>query len=279
MRIIDDLRRSAERKQRAKRYISDAKRIVEEANERYQREYNKISSKAYDLEYTLRDHTEHKVKLAKKLAGDIKVTLTRFENFNIDKKTIQAPSFSSFGNLGSNLGNMPSLTSNFSGVMNPLSIITIFDFFISDEDYYEAKSKYEEAKNYKQQLIYKREELYLYRDKMNEILSFIRSERTELDTLFGKLDKMNGELRTSMEKQLFTASEAEYLKGIHGICELISKLLTTEFLGDRFSITSRYQTAFSEIKKINNALPSSPHISDDQTLSAIKDMLKSNIAY
>lgn len=127
-----------------------------------------------------------------------------------------------------------------------------------------------DAKMFKEHMKMERDKLYAYKEKMVEIRSFISSEESEINTLMDKLRKMQSELESAMKKPSFSSAEAEYFKGIQKISESIISLLSTEFLEDGFSISKKYQKAFSEIERINQEIPYSPLISDGNTAAFLK---------
>lgn len=270
---FDDARENIEKSKQAKEYIKRAKELVKEGDDIYNRAYSNVMSYASETEYRLHQHMNYKKDVAKELGSDIGGTLREFKKFNIDSKTITAPSIQE-----SNVG-LSDFKSCVSSCMPRMDVPSIFDMFISDEDYYEARRQRDEAKMYKEDMKMERDKLNNYKERMSEIRSFINSEKSELDSLMGKLKKMTQELKNGMQKSSFSMEEAEYLKGIHKIAEAIVNLLSTEFLSDGFSINQRYQKAFAGVKNINQNLPYAPSISDVNTISAIKRILGGVIIY
>ena len=271
--LFSDAKDSMDKSRQAREYIQRAKELVREGDDLYERAYSKVTSYASETEYRLRQHMNYKKEVAKELGGSIGGTLRDFKNFNINVKTITAPSIqeSSSGLRG--------FESAMSSCMPRIDMPSIFDMFISDDDYYEAKRQRDEARNYKERMKMERDKLNDYKEKISEIRSFIDSEKSELDSLMGKLKKMTGELKTGMQKSSFSMEEAEYLKGIHKIAECVVGLLSTEFLSDGFSINQRYQKAFAGVKSINQNLPYVPSISDVNTVRTIKRILDGTIVY
>lgn len=273
--LFEDLERSHEKREDTKRYIRQAKELVKSADEIYEKAYSRTMDYAYETESRLSDHAEYKKSIAKELGGNVGTTLKEFGQFDIDSKTFTAPSIQSLGSIPSFSG----FGSSFASAVPRVDLFSILDMFISDEDYEEARDQYYEAKKYKSQMIAERDKLNSYREKMSEIRTFISSERGELDSLMGKLRKMTSQLNSGMQKSRFTPEEATYLKGIHKVAESVSTLLSTSFLNDTFSISQKYQKAFEEVKAINQALPSSPALSDITTSDAIKIILGKNLIY
>lgn len=263
--LFDDLKENMEKSKKAKEYIRRANELVKEGDELYERAYDKVISYASETEYRLYQHMNYKKNLVKELGSNVDETLKEFKKFNIDSKTIDAPSIQE-SNVGLNC--FKAATS--SCFESKIYVPSIFDMFISDVDYYEAKSQLDEAKRYKEEMRMERDRLNSYKEKMSEIRSFICSEKNELDSLMRKLKSITEELKSSMQKNSFSMEETEYLKGIHKIAECIVNLLSTEFLNDGFSINQRYKKAFEGVKSINQNLPYAPSISDANTLSAIK---------
>lgn len=271
--LFNDVKESADRSRQAREYIQRAKELVREGDQLYERAYDKVTSYASETEYRIRKHMNYKRDIAKELGGNIGVTLKEFRNFNIDTKIIEAPS------IQDSTAGLDIFKSSMSSCMPNISIPSILDMFISDDDYYEAKRQRDEAKAYKERMKREREKLESYKEKMSEIRSFMDAEKNELDTLMSKLRRMTDDLNKGMQKGSYSSQEAEYLKGVHKIAECVAKLLSTEFLSDGFSVNQRYAKAFEGIKQINQSLPYFPSISDSNTLGAIKKILDSTVVY
>lgn len=276
--VFSEAKESREKSRQAREYIRDAKEIVREGDDIYERAYNEVMSYAEETEYMLNQHNDYKNQLAKELDKTVSDTLMKFKSFNIDKKVISSPlgketkgSFSMF-----NSNSFSFASSNF---IAKLDTGSIFDIFISDCDYYEARRQYDEAKRYKERMKRERTKLRNYKDKMREIRVFIKSEKSELDSLVGKLKKMNDELKSGMSRSSFSIEEAEYLKGIHKISEYVMKLLSTEFLTDSLSINQKYKEVFSYVENINQNLPYAPSITDSNTAAVMKHIIDGTVLY
>lgn len=270
--LFSDVKDNMDKSRQAREYLQRAKELVQEADDIYDRAYSRVSSYASETEYKLSKHNDYKNKIAKELGSTVETSLKSFSNFNIDSKIISVPDIKTDVS-GINFGSMVSCC------MPHIDTPSIFDMFISDDDYYEAKRQRDEAKRYKEEMKLERDKLNNYKEKMSEIQLFIDSERTELDSLMGKITKMTSELNVAMQKNSFTKQEANYLKGTHKIAEYVANLLSTEFLGDSFSISQRYKKAFDGIKTLNQNLPYSPSISDSTTADAIKRIIDGTIVY
>lgn len=266
---------NAEKKREAREFISQAKQYVSEGDSIYEKAYNNVMAYASETEYKLKQHAEYKQKLARELGSNVGNTLKNFSRFNIDSKVMEAPTISGSSG-GMDISVFKSATSS---CMPRIDTPSIFDLFASDDDYYEAKRQRDEAKRYKERMKVERERLYRYKEQMGELQSFISSERSELESLMTKVNKMTAELNSGMEKNRFTREEADYLKGIHKITEQVANLLSTQFLTDSFSITSKYQKLYDGIKQINQNLPIAPSITDRSTLDAIKRIVDGTIVY
>lgn len=271
--LFSDAKDNMDKKRQAREYIKRAKELVREGEDIYERAYDNVTSYASETQYRLHQHMNYKNKVAKELGSSIGETLRNFKNFNVDAKIMIAPSIQE---SNSGLSIFESTSSNF---IQQRDMPSIFDMFISDDNYYEAKRQRDEARYYKDRMKMERDKLYDYKNKMSEIRTFIDSEKRELDSLMGKLKKMTSELKTGMQKSNFSVEEAEYLKRLHQIAESVVGLLSTEFLSDGFSINQRYQKAFTDVKNINQDLPSAPSINDVNTIGAIKRILDRTTSY
>lgn len=266
------------RRRDTREYIKRAKELVNEGNDIYNRAYNRTIEYARETERRLKEHLNYKQSIAKELGNDISGTL---KNFKLDIK------YKSSNNSNINISwlnntyykpvsNSSSLNM-FNSSVSLLEICSdnipsIFDFFSSDDDYYEAKRQRDEAKRYKEEMKMEREKFTAYREKMSQIRDFIYSEEEQINSLMDKLRKMTNEIKKSSNKQKLTRQESEYLKCICKICEKLSKLLTSEFLDDNFSINEKYKNILKGIKRINENLPSEPSISDGNLIPFIDDI-------
>ena len=275
--LFDSARENMERKRQAESWYRQAKEIVQSANRKYESEQSKTSSLMYETRAAITEHMIFRKNIAKELDSDIVPTMDRFDQFDIDKKAI--------GSIGKDLGSISrssevfmqktaafSDTSSFYG-----NIIgrapSIKDFFISDEDYYEARSAYEDAKRYRETIRFEQQKLSACRDHLREIKSCMNNEERELNALMGKLRKMSKELNQNMQKSRFTADEIAYLKGIQKISKSIIRLLSTDVadFGDIIWVGSKYKEVLKNIQTINESVPVAPSISDH---SAIEKLLR-----
>ncbi|MDY2966303.1 MAG: hypothetical protein SOR58_08905 [Megasphaera massiliensis] len=265
--VVTDAKERMEKSRRAREYLKRAKELVKDGNDLYERAYNKTTSYADETEDRLRSHMHYKQKVARELGNTINVTLENFNSFDIDSRVMSAPS------IKEPQMDLGSFQSTFSSCFPSPSIPSIFDRFISDEDYYEARAQLDEAKWYKSRMREEKARLYEYKERMGEIRSFISTEKYELDSLLEKLRKMTDELQESMKEDSFSADRAVYLKGIHKISSHIVTLLNTSFLGDKFAINQKYQEVFSAIQSINRNIPDKPSIGDSNLLNSIRQIL------
>ena len=277
--LFNYTKESYNKSKQAREYLQRAKVLVKEGNEIYEQAYSKVSYYAGETEYRLSRHMDFKKDIIKELNGNIATSLKEFKNFNIESRIINSPIIQNSSinfNVTQDLKKFAFSMSSF--IKTPDVIIrSITDMFISDEDYYAAKCQYDEARMYKDDMRRERERLYFYKEKMSEIRSFMDSEKNELNILMSKIRQMTNDLKKGMQKVNYNTQEAEYLKAIHKIAEDLSNLLLTEFLADNFFISQRYTKAFDNIKKINENLPSSPSITDANTLRVIAKILGGNL--
>ncbi len=267
------------RSKQAREYLRRAEELVEEGNRIYEQAYSKVASYAGETEYRLSKHMDFKKDIIRELNGNIATSLKEFRSFNIESRIINYSTMQKNSinfNTAQDLNKFNSSISSF--IRTPdILMKSISDMFISDEDYYAARCKRDEARMYKDDMKRERERLYFYKEKMSEIRSFMDSEKNELNILMSKLRQMISDLKRGMQKVNYSNQEAEYLKAIHKIAEDLSNLLLTEFLTDNFFISQRYTKAFENIKKINENLPSSPSITDTNTLRVIARILGGNL--
>lgn len=266
MGFFSNVKDNMERRKQTTEYIKLAKQLVQEGNELYNRAYDKVSTYAYETESRLREHTYYKQKIANEIDSTIAPIIQNFKIPSIDI-SINKTSYSE-GQTGGLDILSNAIKSSF--VANPVSLPSILDLFVSEEDYYEAKNQKDEAKRYKQQMKYEREKLYEYRDKMSMLRDNIALEKKELDTLVKKLRHMTQEIEKVKGKDKLSNEEIIYFKGIRCISSAIIKLLSENFLNDNMEITAAYKSILKEIEDINTSVPMLPVIQDEKSIHALE---------
>lgn len=272
--IFDDAIDKGNKKREARDMVRRAKEMIRDMNERYNNTYSSTLEATWKTEQKINEHYEFKKNLLKELNSEFTPIINKFENFNIDKITLNESTdiVSGFG-----FKDMSSNFQNTMGFQNLFPNISIMDLFSDvDEEYYEAKQALNEAKIYKEEIRIQREKLGQMKSNLNDVRSYIYDEQATLNSLKDKIKNIAEILNKNMEKTSFTKEENEYLKSIHKIAKGISKLMTIRFLNDDFSIRDEYKNIYSSIEKINGLLPSVPKINDNSwnDISSLLEVIK-----
>jgi hypothetical protein len=268
--LFNDAKDNMDKRRQAQEYLQRARELVREGNEIYETAYEKVSAYAFETQLRIQKHTNYKNEIAKELGGNIGTTLQKFQDFNIDKKTIETPMAITTPSLYESKTGESMFASAVTDCLPRIEMPSIFNMFISEDDYYAARNQRDEAKLYKERMRMEREKLNAYKEKMGEIRSFMDSEKNVLSSLMSKLRGMTDELSNSMQQDSFTTEKANYLKGIHAIAGKIVTLLSTQFLTESFNINQGYREIFEAIEEVDQNLPSVPSITDANTAATLK---------
>lgn len=261
--FIDDMKEKAEKRKRAAEYRRKARQYIEDGERIYNTAYSEVFSYSYETSKKIEKHYDYKQQIIKELKSDVAPVITRFNDFDIDRKVIDSPSVNA--SVLSSISGMDlckSLSSSDHSVYSVFPIPRLDELFSDpDEEYWEARRQKDEANRFYENMKYERNNLHNIKEKMRTIRYYIDDEKELLAGLTSKVKNISAQLNTSMKRKRFSQSEADYLKGVHEIAQSLSELLTTKFFDNNFNITSQYKTAFEKIKAIDNSLPTAPTIS------------------
>ena len=258
---IEKKRETKEMIKRAKSYVSEGENIIRCA-------YDEVNQFADETQAKLESHVDYKRSIVKELNQDVNRTISSFQNFHIERKIESAPivTGSGSGTLGSGWRSEFGVSSL---IAQPDWGLDLLDDFWTERNYNKAREQLDEAKRFIEKAKSERSRLMAEKEKLREICQFIDSERNEINALMVKIRKLMTELTQGMEKQSFTQAEADRLKNANRIAEMMVEALTTDFLTEKFEITSRYRNAFAKIQYINSSLPAAPSVKDPTTIQAL----------
>ena len=151
--------------------------------------------------------------------------------------------------------------------------VNIFDMFINEDEYNEAKKEMEQAQEYKNRIEMKSRTILSYKERLSEIEIFINYEKKVLGSLCGKIKNIFDCIKNENEEN---ADGELCRKAVKNIFAEISKLVSEEFLDYSFLIEYRYKKIFAGIKNINFLLPENPSPEDEKTIAALKEILKND---
>lgn len=262
MGLFDFLKKTKEhigREKEAEGFIDTAKECIKQGKEIYKNAYDSVKEYADQIDKKLREHLEYKNKIISETAEEI--------NFKIpeNKKTIK-PLYSGMDVFDSAFPCPEPYLS-----MEHYFDVNIFDMFINEDEYNEAKKEMEQAQEYKSRIEMKSRTILSYKERMSEIDIFINYEKKVLEALCGKIKNIFDCIKNENEEN---ADGELCRKAVKNIFAEISKLASEEFLDYSFLIEYRYKKIFAGIKNINSLLPENPSPEDEKTIAALKEILK-----
>lgn len=264
MGLFDFLKKTKEhigREKEAEGFIDTAKECIKQGKEIYKNAYDSVKEYADQIDKKLREHLEYKNKIISETAEEINFEIPENKN----KKTIK-PLYSGMDVFDSAFPCPEPYLS-----MEHYFDVNIFDMFINEDEYNEAKKEMEQAQEYKSRIEMKSRTILSYKERMSEIDIFINYEKKVLEALCGKLKIIAEHIRKENKE---TEEYALCRKVVEKVFEKIASLVTEEFLDYSFLIEYRYKKIFAGIKNINSLLPENPSPEDEKTIAALKEILK-----
>ncbi len=260
---------------------SDIKREIEDYKDRVERtmrtannlregelakKQKSLEDKSTRIQEMLTSHMENKKQLLNELGTNIGETLTRFKNFNIDQYVIVSPDVSSSSGVS-----VPSfgktLDYSCAGIFVPtIDIFSLLNLFDNPKkDLEKVKEAYEKAQKYLaevQQAIARVENLT---SKLDAISNVVEDEKNTLNELMGKIRKIMPYLEDAMTKQKFRRVEAEYLKKLANIAEILKSSMENGILDNDGNVTDNYHAYLAKVKELNAGIPQEPKIETERT--------------
>jgi len=244
--------------------MSDAKDLQDDIKE-LKSDARRLGS---DVGSKMKRHNEYKVDMLKKLNTDIASDLHAFQDFHIDSKIVLPKKPSGFNALSSGSISMPNFSSAVNVVMSPGGGIGIPSLFhvsfrsTSDlqrelDDVQNVKYK---AQEYKWDLESARDDYENLIARLRDVGRYIDEERNLLDDLFSKMATILEQLTAAMRRSQFTQEEADCLKGVYHIGEMMITSLNTRLVDDNISMNGSYRKYMDNLKKINSAIPRAPRL-------------------
>ena len=266
MGLFDFLKKTKEhigREKEAEGFIDTAKECIKQGKEIYKNAYDSVKEYADQIDKKLREHLEYKNKIISETAEEINFKIPENKN----KKTIK-PLYSGMDVFDSAFPCPEPYLS-----MEHYFDVNIFDMFINEDEYNEAKKEMEQAQEYKNRIEMKSRTILSYKERLSEIEIFINYEKKVLGSLCGKIKNIFDCIKNENEEN---ADGELCRKAVKNIFAEISKLVSEEFLDYSFLIEYRYKKIFAGIKNINSLLPENPSPEDEKTIAALKEILKND---
>lgn len=261
-------REREETRREAMEIRQEAKEILQDAKDLYS-DYKELRTDtrqyANELDSLIKSHNNYKSDILRELGGEVAATIENFKRFNIDSRIINAPKISEgyapnipSVNLMSAFANMPG------GSFNPINLI-----FSSLSDPYEDRRKADKQRDDAREYYWKVEDAYnKLRDTMERLRStkrFIDDEREMLGQLMSKVRKIMLQLKSVMNRTDHTQNEAKYMNAVCHIAEKIKISLEQQITDNYGGIQSSYKNCTQQLKKIAEAIPNQPIITDSSS--------------
>ena len=264
----DERRWRNEAKEEAREYRQDAKEFLQEAKALYEDDYKELKIDARRMANNVGDlikqHTTYKEEMLKELGGEISSSIENFKKFNIDSHVIkhidiESNSFSSFSIAKTSISCfMPNRGGDFS---LPSLVLSAFS------DPFKDREKASEQRSKAQEYLWQVEDAVLEMKQTIAILKstkqYILDERDVLDELMGKIRKITNQLSSATQKNSYTEHEAQYVKGICKIAEIIKKTLEEQVANNDGNISNNYKKYSDRIRQINGSIPSAPVLNEN----------------
>ena len=227
---------------------------------------NQLNSKSRQIQKLIKSHMKKKKQMLHELGTDIEGTLTRFREFNIDQYIVEPPDISvtsdfsipSFG-LGIEKCNSNMLTPS-------LDIFSLFSLFDNPEkDLEKVKEAYARAKKYLSEIQCAITQIENMSSKLDNIANVVEDEQNALSELMCKIRKIMPQLDNAMTKDKFRRVEADYLKKLANIAEILKSSMENGLLDSNGNINNNYRLYLDKVKGINDEIPQEPKIETERT--------------
>lgn len=259
-----------EYRREARENLDDAKDHLEDFKE-YRRD---AKEEAYELSKEMKSYFEYKASVLNELGTEVGQTMQSFKDFKIEVRVPEKIKIDT--NITSEL--LKKATdglSSSSGFMRMPDMPTpsIFKLASMLSDPFKEKERAMEemfqARNYCSEMICAAGKMEGIRDRLRWIRKDIRDNRICMEEMMGKIRKIMGLLKESMQKDSFTEDEAEYFKAIYKIAGMIKDSLEQSVMGNDGKRTNAYAQFCARMKELNNSLPSAPSLTDRSWLSIL----------
>ena len=261
--------------EKAKEYRSEARDYMSDAEDHYDyfKEYrSEAKEESYELSKELRAYLEYKASILNELGTEVGQTMQSFKDFKIEVRVpanIKIDANVTSDTLRKVTAGMSS-SSNIVRMPDTPSIFKLADLF---SDPYEEKERAREerleARLYCSRMERAKIRMREILDSLRMLRKDVRDNRSCMEEMMGKIRKIMGLLKESMQKDSFTEAEAGYLNGIYKIAGMIKDSLEQSVMGNDGKRTDAYAQFCERMKELNNSLPSAPSLTDRSWLSIL----------
>ena len=145
-------------------------------------------------------------------------------------------------------------------------IFSLFSLFDNPEkDLEKVKEAYATAKKYLSEIRYAITQIENTSSKLDNIANVIDDEKNALSELMDKIRKITPQLDNAMKKDRFRRVEADYLKKLANIAEILKSSMEDGLLDSNGNINDNYRLYLDKMKRINDEIPQEPKIETERT--------------
>lgn len=255
---------SNEKRDETRRLIQEAKDLVARGKEIISGAEREMYHARNEAEFAIGDYSRLCRDVSRKLGDEIAPAIQQFHDFNIDAR-VTAPKIGACA--------IPRVSIPESSFVNsPIPAPDILGMFLDEYQYDKAKEQYEAAKAYCDEARATRERMRSVRDQMRQIKQELKADGVELKELSDKVISITNQLKAAMSQLSFTREEAEQLKNISKIANIICQHLSATFLNNDATISRQFQRQAATMKKLNAGIPAFPRVDDQRLLLALREL-------
>lgn len=271
-KVVDNAQDAGFYREQTRELLQDARDTIDKADDLYSNAEKRAEKESTKTQELLSSYEQYRVRTLRQIDSKIKPVMERFQAFNIDAKTIIAPTIPSAGMSTSYSSIGASMFSGSSCIGCCRPDIGISTSFPSDR--WEAAIKQrDKADNYYHKVKDAVAKIDAQIEKLHEINDYITDTMSQISELFKKLQYISDTLSKGMKKSSFEKKEADCLKAQSDIAKMLVGVLNSKLLTDNYQINPKCKSITSKIKEINRQLPSAPTINDVHKIIDISDII------
>lgn len=227
---------------------------------------NQLNKKSKQIQKLIKSHMEMKKQMLHELGTDIEGTLTKFKEFNIDQYVIDPLDVDIASAVATPSLEFGIKKINANMVAPSFDIFSLFSLFDNPEkDLEKVKEAYATAKKYLSEIRYAITQIENTSSKLDNIANVIDDEKNALSELMDKIIKITPQLDNAMKKDRFRRVEADYLKKLANIAEILKSSMEDGLLDSNGNINDNYRLYLDKMKRINDEIPQEPKIETERT--------------
>ncbi len=227
---------------------------------------NQLNNKSQQIQKLIKSHMDKKAQMLHELGTDIEDTLTRFRDFNIDQYVVEAPDISVASDFSIPSFGLGIENANVNLLVPSLDIFSLFSLFDNPEkDLEKVKEAYATANKYLSEIQYAIAQIENTNSKLDNIANVVEDEKKVLSELMFKIRRIMPQLENAMSKNKFRRVEADYLKKLAHIAEMLKSSMEEGLLDSNGNINDNYRLYLDKVKIINDEIPREPKIETERS--------------